>query len=210
MSTKKRSIDILLVGDEKVGKTTVLRQLCTGMFSSTEAPTIGIDARRRTVDIDGIPTRMCCWDLGGSPRYRNMVSKYCTHKLCVVLVFSLSSEESLASLAEFREAVSRTDPGARMAVLGNAWPGKQRTVTREQIEKFCGRELPYCECTATDRDSVEAAFAAIIEAMLPSELQQPPSHAEPSSASLNAPLVKDEEDGTDRKLECCGKSCQVM
>jgi small GTP-binding protein len=182
-----RTIEVLLVGDSGTGKTSLLRQLSTGGFSSSEPATVGVDARRRTVDVDGVPTRLCCYDLGGAARYHGMVGHYARDKLCVVLVCSVVSEESFRALAEWRTRVLEHAPAARLVVLANQVDRKPRVVSREQLDVFCGRDVPLVECTATDRESVENAFAAIIEAMIPPDPSASDSAADGGSSSFGSP-----------------------
>ena len=53
-------VEIVLVGEPRVGKTSMLRQLCRGTFSAAQQPTVGLDFERATlrvrrVAIDAIP-----------------------------------------------------------------------------------------------------------------------------------------------------------
>jgi GTPase SAR1 family protein len=50
---QKRAFKIIVVGDSYVGKTCLAYRFCEGKFSDKFEPTIGVDFRARTVELNG-------------------------------------------------------------------------------------------------------------------------------------------------------------
>ena len=78
LSTKK--LEVVLVGLENSGKTTLLQVLSDGSPVET-APTIGLNVRM--VKRGGV--QMKCWDLGGQSQYRQEWGRYT--RGCNVIIF---------------------------------------------------------------------------------------------------------------------------
>lgn len=79
-----RKLEVVLVGLENSGKTTLLQVLSGGEPVQT-APTIGLNVR--IVRKGGV--QMKCWDLGGQSQYRSEWGRYT--KGCNVIVFVVDS-----------------------------------------------------------------------------------------------------------------------
>ena len=164
-------VEIVLVGEPRVGKTSLLRQLCRGTFSAAQQPTVGLDFERATlrvrrVAIDAIPgtedepdTHVVCWDVSGAAQYRELAAHYYAHKRFVGLVCDLTSAASLAALPAWRQRVLARDSDARFAVFAtHADKPAERAVSREELDRFCGRDTPLFELAASDHDTVHDAF----------------------------------------------------
>jgi ADP-ribosylation factor-like protein 8 len=83
-STKK--LEVVLVGLENSGKSTLLQVLGNGSPVET-APTIGLNVKM--VKRGGV--QMKCWDLGGQAQYRAEWGRYT--RGCNVIIFVIDSHE---------------------------------------------------------------------------------------------------------------------
>ena len=79
-----KKLEVVLVGLENSGKTTLLSCLCDGTPAET-APTIGLNVRM--VKKGGV--QMKCWDLGGQQQYRAEWGRYT--RGCNVIMFVVDS-----------------------------------------------------------------------------------------------------------------------
>jgi Arf/Sar family protein len=67
-----KKLEVVLVGLEKSGKTTLLTVLADGVSPADTAPTIGLNVKM--VKKGGV--QMKCWDLGGQSQYRAEWGRY--------------------------------------------------------------------------------------------------------------------------------------
>ena len=79
-----RKLEIVLIGLENSGKTTLLNQLSMGEALPT-APTIGLNVKQ--VKKGGVTMKM--WDLGGQSQYRPEWGRY--SKGCNAIIFLLDA-----------------------------------------------------------------------------------------------------------------------
>jgi len=94
-----RKLEVVLVGLENSGKTTLLSVLSNGVPVQT-APTIGLNVK--LVKRGGV--QMKCWDLGGQAQYRQEWGRYT--RGCDVIVFVVDTN-ALARLPEAKAELHR-------------------------------------------------------------------------------------------------------
>ena len=98
---KEKEIELVVVGLENAGKTTLLTLLASGEQPSLDTlPTIGLNVV--TFQKGGLT--MKCWDLGGQVRYRPEWGRYA--KGCNVIVFVVDSADS-ARFPECKQELHR-------------------------------------------------------------------------------------------------------
>ena len=67
----------MIVGDGGVGKSSLIRRYCQGVFTSTYKKTIGVDFLERVVDIDnGEQVRLMIWDTAGQEEFDAITRAY--------------------------------------------------------------------------------------------------------------------------------------
>ena len=69
----QQSYKIALIGDSRVGKTTLVRKLRTGHFEVKHVPTLGVEVH--PVRIDNHPT-LNIWDCAGDYKFRGLSDGY--------------------------------------------------------------------------------------------------------------------------------------
>lgn len=71
-------VKTVLIGDSGVGKTAFLQRFTDDEFPPYFHRTIGIDFKIKNVSLRGTRLKLQMWDVGGSPRYRNVTGACCT------------------------------------------------------------------------------------------------------------------------------------
>jgi Ras-related protein Rab-1A len=85
---------VLFVGDESVGKTSILKRYIDHLFSDIYIPTPGIDFRISTVKLDKKVIKLQLYDTGGSNYLRSIVSTYYPNSDAIVIVYDISDINS--------------------------------------------------------------------------------------------------------------------
>lgn len=67
------TVQILLVGDSGVGKSSLLLRFATGEFEDLQA-TIGVDFKAKIITVNGKKTKLTIWDTAGQERFRTLTS----------------------------------------------------------------------------------------------------------------------------------------
>jgi len=135
----------ILVGDAGVGKSSILNRILRNDFNPNIFSTIGVEFGATTINMnDDSCIKLQIWDAAGQERFRSIVQSYYRNAAVVVLVFDLTDQSTLDSLATFWideitriRGIDRNDGGWPLFYLiGNKADLSQtdRTVFPEHIE----------------------------------------------------------------------------
>ena len=81
---------VLLVGDSKVGKTSILLQFTDEIYNDTHLMTIGIDYKIKRIQMGDFKVRLKIWDSAGQERFQSITKNYYKGADAVVFVFDIN------------------------------------------------------------------------------------------------------------------------
>jgi small GTP-binding protein len=96
---------ILVLGESKVGKSSILNQFTENIFSENLPPTLGIDYKIKKIQVDNIAVKLQIWDTAGQERFRSITESF--YKGCngVLLVFDLSDRDTFKKIKLWIESI---------------------------------------------------------------------------------------------------------
>jgi len=86
---------IVILGQSGVGKTSMVNQYVRGQFSGNTTATIGAAFMKKEIVINNCKIILQIWDTAGQERFRSMAPMYYRGAHAAILVFDVSSPESL-------------------------------------------------------------------------------------------------------------------
>jgi small GTP-binding protein len=92
---------VMLIGDSKVGKTSIMNCFSDSMFSMIAMPTIGIDFKIRPLDLNGKRIKLQIWDTAGQERFQTITSSYYRGAMAIMLVYDVTCLESFKNVAKW-------------------------------------------------------------------------------------------------------------
>uniref|UniRef100_M4AIG3 RAB34, member RAS oncogene family b n=1 Tax=Xiphophorus maculatus TaxID=8083 RepID=M4AIG3_XIPMA len=105
---------VIVVGDVSVGKTCLI-SFCRGAFDRTYKATIGVDFEMERFEVLGVPFSLQ-WDTAGQERFKCIASTY-YRGAQIMVVFDLSSVNSLAHAEWLEDAMKENDPSSVLLFL---------------------------------------------------------------------------------------------
>lgn len=96
-----RSEKVVILGASQTGKTSIVQRILTNRFQSDTEATVGASFFTKTVSIDDKTIKLDIWDTGGQERYRSLAPMYYRDARAAVIVFDVTSTESLDEAADW-------------------------------------------------------------------------------------------------------------
>jgi small GTP-binding protein len=134
--SKPPSFKIVLVGDQAVGKTSIIKAYAQDVFVEDRPPTIGSAFVDHPVATPHGPATLQLWDTAGQERYRSLVPMYARGSTLAIVVFDVTARESFESVPDWIAQV-RTDanPDCEVIVAGNK-VDLEPEITIEKIDRW--------------------------------------------------------------------------
>ncbi|XP_061922587.1 ras-related protein Rab-19-like isoform X2 [Entelurus aequoreus] len=161
---------IILIGDSNVGKTCVVQNFRSGVFSEKQQNTIGVDFTVRTLDIEGKKVKMQVWDTAGQERFRTITQSYYRSAHGAMITYDITKGSTFESVTDWIQEVELY--GATNVVLvliGNKCDLEEEREV--QFEEACSLAkergiLAALETSAKDGQNVEEAFMMMAKELL--------------------------------------------
>ena len=164
---KEYEIKICLIGDDRVGKTSIASCFCKNSFTENYINSIGGAYQRKDVLLNnGVKMNLHIWTTRGQERFRSMTNFYYRDSQVAILVYDVTNEQSLESLSYwFREINDKVDQDNKLLCLaGNkidVEPSKKKVPTIKGKEFAEQNNMIFFETSAKNGTGVKELFKAI-------------------------------------------------
>ena len=191
---------IIVIGESRVGKTSLIKRYTKDQFGGVYLTTVGIDFQDKTIEIEDKKVKLQVWDTAGQERFRNVAKNYFQSSNGFLLVFDITDKESFQKLNDFwMDQLNMHAPKkAKSVLVGNKSDlAGQRQVSIEDAEEFAkDNNLKYYEVSAKEGTKVVELFF-----YLANEIYQSHTYEE-NNYNKNITLKKEKRKKKDKK-KCC-------
>ncbi|KAI9269897.1 CBN-rab-6.1 protein [Sporodiniella umbellata] len=163
-----RRYKLVFLGEQSVGKTSLITRFMYDTFDSTYQATIGIDFLSKTLYLDEKTIRLQLWDTAGQERFRSLIPSYIRDSSVAVIVYDVSNRNTFANTTRWVDDVKAERGNEAIVVLvGNKTDlSEKREVTTAEGEKKA-KELGvlFIETSAKAGHNVKPLFKKIAQAL---------------------------------------------
>ena len=154
-------LKVLFVGDGNVGKTSLVRRYCTGMFTASRVTTIGVDFQTQIVQLPQGEVKLSIWDLAGQDRFQVMRPGFYKGGRTAAMVFDATNPESFKGLGRWRQEVIEVVPNQPLVVVANKIDLPRVQAAEEARAYADSIQAPYLETSAATGEGVDTLFETI-------------------------------------------------
>ncbi len=154
---------VVLCGDGGVGKTSLARAFCEGVFNINERLTVGVQHFVYSYDEKH---KVVIWDLGGEERFRFMAPMFLRGTRGALFVFDITREETFLSLDNWLKIFQDVVGDVPRVLVGNKVDLKEmRVVPTKVAEEYARKKgfLHYVETSARLNVNVDKAFILLLQ-----------------------------------------------
>ena len=158
-------IKIALLGDSRVGKSTIVNKFINLDFKDDLLSTIGSDRFETKFTLkNGEKIKLIIWDTAGQERFRSIALKALKAVQGVILVFDLSKRDTFENVNKWIETANENLKTPNLVLFGNKADLDKTMwkVTKEEAEDFAQKlNMKYFETSAKTRQGLEDGFSSI-------------------------------------------------
>jgi len=173
---------LVFLGDQSVGKTSIITRFMYDNFDRHYQATIGIDFLSKTMYLEDRTVRLQLWDTAGQERFRSLIPSYIRDSSVAVVVYDVTNRASFLNTTKWVEDV-RAERGNNVVIclvgnktdLGN---DKRQISTEEGEQKAQKDGLLFMECSAKAGYNVKSLFRKLATSL--------PGSVDPNNGSNGA------------------------
>ncbi|KAH0276141.1 ras-domain-containing protein, partial [Aureobasidium melanogenum] len=175
-----KKFKLVFLGEQSVGKTSLITRFMYDSFDNTYQATIGIDFLSKTMYLEDRTVRLQLWDTAGQERFRSLIPSYIRDSSVAVVVYDITSAKSFQQTRKWVDDV-RGERGSDVIIVlvGNKTDlNDKREVTTQQGEEEAKKHnLMFIETSAKVGHNVKPLFKRIAQALpgMESEQNQTPN-----------------------------------
>jgi len=163
-----RKFKLVFLGEQSVGKTSLITRFMYDSFDNTYQATIGIDFLSKTMYLDDRTIRLQLWDTAGQERFRSLIPSYIRDSSVAVVVYDITNANSFQQTSKWIDDV-RTERGPDVIIMlvGNKTDlADKRQVSIEEGERKA-KELSvmFIETSAKAGYNVKQLFRRVAAAL---------------------------------------------
>ncbi|MFX0067295.1 MAG: Rab family GTPase [Candidatus Hermodarchaeota archaeon] len=160
------SAKVIVLGDETVGKTSIIKRYVNKVFSEIYRATIGVDISYNIVNINGKELKLSLWDVSGQSVFNQVRAKFYKESDAAVLVFDLTRQKTFNNLYRWRKELYQNSgkKDIPLVLIGNKTDLENfREVQEEDIIDFVLKnpDVPYFKASAKTGKAVEEIFQEV-------------------------------------------------
>ncbi|MED6149102.1 Ras- protein RABH1e [Stylosanthes scabra] len=159
---------LVFLGDQSVGKTSIITRFMYDKFDTTYQATIGIDFLSKTMYLEDRTVRLQLWDTAGQERFRSLIPSYIRDSSVAVIVYDVANRQSFLNTTKWVEEV-RQERGTDVIIVlvGNKTDlvDKRQVSIEEGEAKTRELEVMFIETSAKAGFNIKPLFRKIAAAL---------------------------------------------
>ncbi|MEX2682210.1 MAG: Rab family GTPase [Candidatus Sigynarchaeota archaeon] len=162
-------LKIAIIGDQGVGKTSLVLRYTKNTFPESYMPTLGADFSVKEESLaNGKKVQLYLWDLAGNPTFKVMRQYYLAGSHVILVCFAVDDPRSFQSARTTLKEISR-DRSRNLHVIVVGTKGDLKDlVNKAEIDALCKAEgLPYVRTSAKTGENVHALFIKAATTAIP-------------------------------------------
>ncbi|KAM3146594.1 hypothetical protein pb186bvf_001124 [Paramecium bursaria] len=188
---------LVFIGDQSVGKTSIIARFVYETIPEQHQPTIGIDFLSKCINIDGKTVRLQLWDTAGQERFRSLIPSYIRDSNAAILCYDVTNLSTFENISRWLDYVKEERGSDVLTILvANKIDVKQnRVVSQEEGAKYAKEnDMLYFECSAKEGTNITGMFKDIgITLLGPSDQTAPQSQADLSEKQPTGQKLSDNQ-----------------
>ena len=167
MSTNSKSdfINIITLGESSVGKSSIINRYVENNFDYNFVSTLGVDFRKKNININGEDIRLKIWDTAGQEKFRSIQKQYYRNSDGILLVFDVTKFETFNVLEEWINNIkNQTSNDIIVVLVGNKIDLNNKVISDDEIKNFANdNKFKYFLTSAATGKNINEVFDYIVK-----------------------------------------------
>ena len=201
---------IIFLGDQYVGKSSILNRFYQDKFEQDYQATIGLDFHSKNVEIKGTTIRLLLYDTAGQEKFKSLIPMYIRDANIIIVVYDITNKDSFTHTEHWvNETKDLKREDAIFVLVGNKTDlDDTRAVSHKEAEDFASEKgFLFHEVSAKTGEEVQELFTSIIFQEMARKFnigEEEEAKNEQEGENKNNVKLNANIDGPKKKGGCCG------
>ena len=197
------AIKTLVIGDSRVGKTSLLLKYVDKSFPEEHISTIGVEYKEKLITKDGFNIRLQIWDTAGEERFRSITKSIYKNTHGVLFVYDITQKDTFANVKHWIKDTENIDREIRGVIVGNKIDLPDRVISKTDLDEIGEKyKMPVIETSAKEGTNVSECFELLIDELFknktPDQIKEIYLRKAKSDLSISSKTIN-----TNKKKKCC-------
>ena len=199
---------LIVIGDELVGKTSILNRFKNNQFNAIYEPTVGLEFQSIPILIDDQSVNLLLYDVSGHQKFRSLIPLYTSDVNIILLIYDISKYDSFNNINQWYSSLTNINKNEVIfALVGNKCDlDYNRKVKTEEAEKFANdHNCIFQEVSAMNGDGIQELFMnKLIDQIRAQFIQKGKYLGDEEEEKLKIKINNNENNGNiKKKKKCC-------
>ena len=200
---------LIVIGDELVGKTSILNRFKNNQFNAIYEPTVGLEFQSIPILIDDQSVNLLLYDVSGHQKFRSLIPLYASDVNIILLIYDISKIESFNNIDKWFSFLNNINKNEVIfALVGNKSDlDYNRKVKIEDAEKYAKEHnFIFQEVSAMNGDGIQELFMNKLLEQIRTQLIQKgknPLEDEEEKLKVNIKNNENKNNSKNKKKKCC-------
>ena len=161
-------IELLLIGDQNVGKSNFIFRFTENKFSESHQATIGIDVKVKNITIDNKVYKVQIFDTSGQEAYKSISRNYYLKVQGILLMFDLTNKFSFQNLENWIKEIYNIRDKVPFMIIGNKCDLENKIeVNDDEVIQFGNKnDASYYKTSAKNGKNVDNAIINFVKQII--------------------------------------------
>ncbi|MFX0138264.1 MAG: Rab family GTPase [Candidatus Hodarchaeota archaeon] len=159
---------IVMLGDEAVGKTSIIVQHVEKRFEESYKMTIGTDISAKLMELGGQNVYLLIWDIGGQKKYKILRDSYLRGAFGAIIVYDTTNKNTYNHVMEWYEEAIQYCGEIPTVLVGNKIDlTDDRVLSKEDGIKLAKNiNAEFYETSAKTGENINKVFAKLVDEII--------------------------------------------
>ena len=205
--TEELKYKLIVIGDELVGKTSILKRFKFNQFNAIYEPTVGLEFESIPILIDDQSVNLLLYDMSGHQKFRGLIPLYTSDANIILLIYDISKLDSFNNIEKWYSSLNNLNrKEVIFALVGNKCDlDYNRKVQMEQAQKYADdHNFIFQEVSAMNGDGIQELFMnKLIEQIRTQFIQKGKFNIDEEEEKLKVNINNNNNNKTTKKKKRC-------
>ena len=174
-SSQEKQYKLLLIGEQAVGKSSLMNRYVDNVFEMNIMGTAGLDLKKKIVEIKGEKIKIFIFDTAGQERFRSIAKNQYKKADGIIVIYDVTDRKSFESVNRWLDSIkTEIEGGTESLLIGNKIDlSSERVVSQKEGEDIAkSKNIPFIETSAKESLNVKDAFLKVINSLYQRDLNK--------------------------------------